>query len=100
MIELWDLPAAGVTFLSDVSSLGDAAIRYPSCVNGSVRSAVLNDTTLDTATVAYYSGNTPGSTACFVCDENSVYELNTTINERVCQSNVTWSGSPTVCGML
>ena len=100
MIELWDLPAAGASFLSDVSLLGDAAARYPSCVNDSVRSAVLNDTTLNTATVAYYSGNTSGSSACFVCDENSVYELNTTIKERVCQNNVTWSGSPTVCGML
>ena len=58
------------------------------------------NTTLNTATVAYYTGITPGSMACFVCDESSGYELNTTTNERVCHSDGMWSGSPIVCGKL
>ena len=59
------------------------------------------NTTLNTATVAYYDGTTPDSTACFVCDEKSGYELNaTTTNERVCQRNATWSGNAMLCGML
>ena len=99
MIELWNLPAAGAAFLPDVSLLNDAA-QYPSCVDGSVGSAVLVNTTLNTATVSYYAGNMTGSTACFVCDESSGYALNTSSNERVCQRNVTWSGSPTVCGTI
>ena len=97
LMELWNLSAAGATFLADTTLLKDAA-QYPSCINGSVGSAVLVNTTLNTATVAYYSGTTPGSRACFVCDEDSGYEL--TNNERVCQSNSTWSGSPIRCGML
>ena len=57
------------------------------------------NTTLNTATVAYYTGTTPGSTACFVCNENSGYELNTTTTTgRICQSDGMWSGSPIVCG--
>ena len=56
------------------------------------------NTTLNTATVAYYTGTAPGSTACFVCDRSSEYELNSTIT-RVCQSNGLWSGSPIECGM-
>ena len=96
-MELWNLSAADANFLSDVTLLDDAA-QYPSCINGSVGSAALMNTTLNTATVAYYTGTTPGSMACFVCDEDSGYEL--TNNERVCQSNSTWSGSPIMCGML
>ena len=57
------------------------------------------NTTFNTATVAYYTGTTPGSTACFVCDKSSEYELNTAINERVCQRDGTWSRSPTICSM-
>ena len=91
---LWN-PSAN--FLPDVSLLEDAA-QYPSCNARSVGSIVLVNTTLDTATVAYYSGNTPGSRACFVCDESSGYELNTSTIERVCQSDGMWSGSPIVCG--
>ena len=98
--EFWNLPAAGATFLSDVSLLDDAA-QYPSCVAGSVGSAVLQNTTLNTATVAYYTGTTPGSTACFVCDESSGYAPNTTTTaERVCRSSGTWSGSTILCGTL
>ena len=94
---LWNLLAADANFLSDVSLLNDTASRYPSCDAGSVGSAVLVNITL--ATVAYYNGTTAGSRACFVCDESSGYELNTTINERVCLSDGTWSGSPIACGM-
>ena len=97
--EFWNLAAAGATFLPDVTLLDDAA-QYPSCDGGSVGSAVLMNTTLNTTTVAYYTGTTPGSSACFVCDDSSRYELNTTTNERVCRSNGTWSGSPIMCGML
>ena len=96
-MELWNLPAVGVTFLSDTLLMNDAA-QYPSCDARSVGSVALMNTTLNTATVAYYTGTTPGSRACFVCDEDSGYEL--TNNERVCQSNSTWSGSPIICGML
>ena len=93
--ELWDLSATSATFLSDVRLLNDAD-QYQSCGN---RSVVLNDTR--TATVAYYNDTTPGSRACFVCDQNSGYTPNTTTTaERVCRSNGTWSGSPIVCGML
>ena len=97
--ELWNLSDPGVTFLPDVSLLDDSA-QYPSCDDGIVGSAVLMNTTLNTATVAYYTGTTPGSRACFVCDEGSEYELNTTTTERVCQSNGTWSGSLITCGRL
>ena len=96
LTELWDLPAADAIYLTDVSLL-DAAAQYPSCGVGSV---ALVNTTLNTVTVAYYSGTTPGSSACFVCDESSGYELNTTTTTgRICQRNGLWSGSPTVCGM-
>ena len=67
---------------------------------GRVGSAVLRNTARDTATVAYYTGTTPGSSACFVCDESSGYEPSASINERVCRSNGTWSGSAIMCGML
>ena len=97
--DLWDLPAADANFLSDVSLLNDAA-QYPSCDDGSVGSVVLVNTTLNTATVAYYNGTTPNSSACFVCDESSGYELNATIDKRVCQSNGRWSESPIACGRL
>ena len=95
-MELWDLSGANnSTLLHNVSLLDDAA-QYQSCVTESVGSAALKDTTLNIATVAYYNGTTPGSMACFVCDG---HELNTTINERVCQTDATWSGSPVTCGM-
>ena len=92
---LWNLPAANATFLPDVSLLNDTA-QYPSCNDESVGSAALRDTTLNTATVAYYTGTTPGSTACFVCSNG--YELNTTTIERLCERNGLWSGNSTVCG--
>ena len=92
LTELWNLPAGNATDLSD-------AARYPSCDAGSVGSVVLENTTLNTATVAYYNGTTSGSRACFVCDNSSEYELNSTITEKVCQSNGLWSGTPIVCGM-
>ena len=91
--------ATGNSFLSNVRLLNEAA-RYESCNDGSVGSAVLKNTTLNTATVAYYTGTTPGSIACFVCDEESGYALNTTNSMRVCQSDGTWSRSPTTCGEL
>ena len=95
---LWNLSTTNTTFLGDVSLLDDAA-QYHSCVTGSVGSAVLKDIRLSTSTVAYYTGITPGSKACFVCDENSGYELNTTTNERICQDDATWSEGPITCGM-
>ena len=97
--ELWNLPAADATFMSDVSLLDDTA-QYPSCGDRSVESVALVNTTHNTTTVAYYNDITPGSIACFVCDQDSGYTLNTTTSERVCQSDGTWSGSPTVCGKL
>ena len=97
-MELWDLSTTNATFLNDVSLLDDAA-QYRSCVTESVGSAVLKDSGLSTSTVAYYTGITPGSRACFVCDGSSGYELNTTTNERVCQSDATWSEGPITCGM-
>ena len=97
--ELWNLSATDFTFLPDVSSL-DAAAQYPSCDDESVGSVALRDTTLNTATVVCYNDTTAGSTACFVCDEESEYALNTTTSERVCLSNGTWSGSPIICGTL
>ena len=96
-MELWNLSTTS-TFLRDVSSLDDAT-QYHSCVHGSVGSVALKDSRLNTSTVAYYTGITPGSRACFVCDENSGYELNTTTNERICQSDATWSEDPITCGM-
>ena len=98
LTKLWNLPAVGAIFLSDVSLLGDAA-QYSSCDDGSFGSVVLVNTRMDTATVAYYNGITPGSRACFVCDENIGYELNNT-NVRICQRNGLWSGNPAVCGTL
>ena len=98
-MELWNLSATNTTFLCDVSLLDDAT-QYHSCVHGSVGSAVLKDSRLGTSTVAYYTGITPGSRACFVCDENGGYELNTTTKERVCEHDATWSRSPIICGML
>ena len=62
-------------FLSDVSLLDDD-VQYLSCDDGSVGSVALVNTTLDTATMAYYTDTTPNSRACFVCDESSEYELN------------------------
>ena len=97
-MELWDLPTAGFTFLANVSSLNDTAAWYPSCDDSSVESAVLLDTTLNTAIVAYLTGTTPGSRACLVCDEDSGYGSNTTSIVRVCQNDGTWSGSPITCG--
>ena len=99
-MELWDLPAAGFNLLSDVSLLGDEATKYPSCDAKSVGSVVLKDTTLNTATVAYYTGNMTGSRACFVCDQESGYAPNTSTNERDCQTDETWSKSSIICGML
>ena len=96
--ELWDLPDADANFIIDVSLLDEAA-QYPSCVAGSVGSAVLMNTTLNTATVAYYTGTTPGSRACFVCNESGQYGLNAAINERFCLINGTWSGDAIICGM-
>ena len=98
-MQLWDLSAASATFLSDVSLLNDSAAQYPTCDDGSVGRVVLMNSTLNTATVAYYSGTTSGSMACFVCDEESGYELNSTTNNRVCQFDATWSGISTICGM-
>ena len=98
LLELWNLPAAGTTFLSDVSLLDDAA-QYPTCDTGSVRSVVLRNTTLNTATVAYYNDTTPGSRACFVCDRSNGYGLNTNTVERICQNDAVWSGSLIQCGM-
>lgn len=98
---LWNLPAADVTFLPDVRLLNGTADQYPSCDagnGGSVGSAVLRDNTLNTATVAYYTGSTTNSYACFVCDER--YKLNTTLRVRVCQRNGSWSGNPIICGKL
>ena len=97
-MELWNLSTTTTTFLHDVNLLDDAA-QYRNCVTGSVGSAVLKDSRLSTSTVAYYTGITPGSRACFVCDEYSEYELNTTTNERICQSDATWSEGPITCGM-
>ena len=98
-MEFWNLPANDFSFLTDVSLLNDAA-DYPACDDGSVGSAVLEQTTPKIATVAYYTGNLTGSRACFVCNNGSGYELNTTTNERVCQTNALWSGSSIICGML
>ena len=98
-MELWDLPANGFSFLNDVSLLDDAT-EYPSCDDGSVGSAVLEQTTHNIATVAYYNGNATGSRACFVCNNGSGYELNTATNVRICQTNGLWSGSSIVCGTL
>ena len=97
-MELWNLSNTNMTFLRDVSLLDDAT-QYRSCINGSVGSAVLKDSRLSTSTVVYYTGVTPGSRACFVCDENSGYELNTTTIERICQIDATWSEGPITCGM-
>ena len=97
-MDLWNLSTTNATFLRDVSLL-DTAAQYQSCVTGNVGSAVLKDTALNMVTVAYYTGTTPGSRACFVCDENSGYALNTTTNERFCQSDATWSEGPITCGM-
>ena len=97
-MELWNLPAAGFTFFTNISSLNDTAAQYPICDDSSVESAVLLDTTLNIATVTYLTGTTPGSRACFACDEHSGYETNTTSSVRVCQNYGTWSGSPITCG--
>ena len=98
LMELWNLSTTNTTFLCDVSLLDDAA-QYQSCVHGSVGSVALKDIRLNTSTVAYYTGITPSSRACFICDEKSGHEINTTTNERICQSNATWSESPITCGM-
>ena len=102
-MELWNLPAAGFNFLPDVSLLEDAA-QYPNCDDRSDAatnmSAALNDTTHITATVAYYNGTTPGSMACFVCNNGNGFKPNTTTVERFCRSDALWSGSPIRCGMF
>ena len=97
-MELWNLPTSA-NILYNVSLLNDTATQYQSCDNSSVGSAVLVNTTLNTAIVAYYTGTTPGSSACFVCDESSGYAPNTTTTVRVCQNDTTWSGNPIICGM-
>ena len=98
-MELWNLSTTTTTtFLRDVNLLDDA-VQYRNCINGSVGSAVLKHSRLNTSTVVYYTGVTPGSRACFVCDENSGYKLNTTNSERICQSDATWSEGPMTCGM-
>ena len=100
LVELWNLPATGSTFLTDISLLDDV-VQYRSCDAGSIGSVVLRDNRLSIATVAYYTGTTAGSRACFVCDESNGYEPNTTTTAvRVCQSDGIWSGSPIICGML
>ena len=89
---------AGAAFMTDISSLDYAAVQYPNCDAEIIWSFV--HTRLNTATVAYYNGTTPGSRVCFVCDEINGYVLNTTFNERYCQSDGTWSTGPTICGTL
>ena len=97
--DFWNLSAADATFLPDVSSLNDSAAQYPSCNNDSIGSVVLMDKTLDSTTVAYYTGVTPGSRACFVCSVSSGCEPNTaTVAERACLNDGAWSGSPITCG--
>ena len=97
--DLWNLPAADANFLPDFTLLDETA-QYSSCDAESVGAVVLENTTLSTATVAYYNGIIPGSRACYVCDEGSGYKLNKTTAERTCQADGTWSGSPITCGML
>lgn len=94
--ELWNLTATNATFVP----LLDAATKYQNCGTGSIGSAALKDTRLNITTVAYYDGITPGSKACFVCEENSGYEQSTAIYERVCKHDATWSRSPFICGTL
>ena len=98
-MELWNQPG-NTTFLIESSFRNDTS-QYPTCVDGSIGSIDFKDMRLNTFTVAYYDGTTTGSRACFVCDENNGFDLNTTtINVRVCQSDATWSGVPMMCGML
>ena len=97
LTELWNVPAPGVTILSDVTLLDDPP-QYSSCNDSSVGSVVLMNTTLNTTTVAYYTGTTAGSTACFVCNDG--YELNATTSIRFCKGNGLWSGDSIVCGTL
>ena len=98
--ELWNLTATSTTFFPDVSLLDDGT-KYSSCDVGSVGSAALKDARLNITTVAYYNGTTPGSEVCFVCEENSGYELSrATSYKRVCESDARWSRSPIICGML
>lgn len=97
--ELWNLTATNATFVPGASLL-EADTKYQNCGTGSVGSAALKDTRLNITTVAYYDGITPGSKACFVCEENSGYEQSTTTYERVCQQDATWSRSPIICGTL
>ena len=101
LMELWNLPATGSTFLTDISLL-DNVTQYQSCDAGSIGGVVLRDNQLSIATVAYYTGTTAGSRACFVCDESIGYAPNTTTTTavRVCQNNGMWSGTPIICGML
>ena len=99
LTELWNLPALAAIFWNDVSLLNTSAAQYPSCDGGSVGSVALVNTTLNTATVAYYTGTTPGSMACFVCGDG--YVLNTTTTaERFCERSGLWSGNSIVCGTL
>ena len=53
LMELWNLSTTNATFLHDVSLLDDAT-QYHSCVHGSVGSAVLKDSRLNTSTVAHW----------------------------------------------
>ena len=96
-VQLWILSSRSLT---DVRSLNTSTAQYPTCVNDSVGSIALVNTTLNTATVAYYTGITPGSRACLVCDKSSGYAPSIAVTERVCQSDGTWSGSPIICGTL
>ena len=98
LMDLWNLPATDATILTDISFLNDSAAQYQSCDASSVGSIALVNTTLNTATVAYYTGTTAGSRACFVCDESSGYELSATITERFCQRNALWSENAILCG--
>ena len=72
--DLWNLLTTGFALLSDNSVLKNA-VQYQTCDTGSVGSVLLIDNKLNTATVVYYTGITPRSSACFVCDESSGYEL-------------------------
>lgn len=94
-MKLWNFSTTYTAFLNDSGLPGDAA-KYQSCFTENFRSVILKDTALDVVAVVYYNGTTPGSRVCFICDG---HESNTTINERVCQSDASWSGSPIACGM-
>ena len=98
--ELKNQSTAGAIFLTDASSLDDVAAQYSSCDTGIRLLDTRLDTRLDTATVAYYNGTTPGSRVCFLCDKSNGYALNTTFNETYCQKDGTWSRNSTICGTM